>query len=221
MGEEHGAAAGGELTTRFVQADAAGAALAAEVLRAGGVVVVPTDTVYGLAARPGDERAVQAVYRAKERPQGMHLPVLAASIDQVRALGVDFNDAAATLARWWWPGPLTLAFGFATESGGRPDWLDGREEVAVRIPDHDFLLELLGETGALVVTSANAHGAPTPRTAHDVAAILAPSVDLIVDGGQLTEVPSTLVNVRGAEAVVEREGAISCGEVAGALAGAP
>ncbi len=89
--------------------------------------------------------------------------------------------------------------------------------MAVRIPDHDFLLALLAETGVLVVTSANPHGAPTPRTAHDVAASLGPSIDLVVDGGQLRDVPSTLVNVREADPVVEREGAISRAEVAGAL----
>ena len=205
---------------RIVRADAEGALAAAEVLRSGGVAVVPTDTVYGLAARPGDADAVQAVFQAKGRPEGMHLPVLAASVAQVRALGVAFNSAAEVLAERWWPGPLTLAFGF--EPGlERPGWLAGREEVAVRIPDHDFLRALLGQTGVLVVTSANPHGAPTPRTAHDVAASLGPSVDLIVDGGPLKDVPSTLVNVRGPEAAVQREGAISRAEIERALAGTP
>jgi L-threonylcarbamoyladenylate synthase len=220
MGEVQGAAARGERQARFVCADGEGSKVAAAVLREGGVVVVPTDTVYGLAACPGDEGAVAAVYRAKERPERMHLPVLAASLDQVRALGVEFSDAAGALASVWWPGPLTLAFGFA-EGPDRPLWLAGREEVAVRIPDHDFLRELISVTGPLVVTSANPHGAPTPLTAHEVAASLGASVDLIVDGGRLTEVPSTLVNVRGAEPAVEREGAISRAEVAGALTGTP
>jgi L-threonylcarbamoyladenylate synthase len=200
-----------------VPADDAGAQAAAETLRRGGVIVVPTDTVYGLAARPGDRAAVQAVYRAKGRPDGMHLPVLAASVDQVRALGVEMTDAASSLAARWWPGPLTLAFGFLAGSV-RPEWLTGRDEVAVRIPDHDFLLGLLHETGPLLVTSANLHGAPTPRGADDVAASLGKFVDLIVDGGLLTEVPSTLVNVRGPGAVVERAGVITPEEIERALA---
>ena len=83
------------------------------------------------------------------------------------------------------------------------------------------LRALLARTGVLVVTSANPHGAPTPRTALDVAASLGPSVDLVVDGGQLQDVPSTLVTVRGTEPVVEREGAISRAEVADALSDAP
>ena len=205
---------------KIVRADDEGALAASEALHAGGVVVVPTDTVYGLAARPGDRDAVQAVYRAKGRPEGMHLPVLAATLEQVRALGVAFTPAAAELARRWWPGPLTLAFGFDAASE-RPAWLAGRDEVAVRVPDHDFLRALLARTGVLVVTSANPHGAPTPRTAHDVAAGLGPAVALVVDGGSLRDVPSTLVNVRNDEPVVEREGAISRAKVAGAVAEAP
>jgi L-threonylcarbamoyladenylate synthase len=204
----------------FVPADDDGARAAAETLRSGGVVVVPTDTVYGLAARPDDDHAVRAVYRAKGRPEGMQLPALAASLDQVRALGVAVTDAASALADRWWPGPLTLAFGFDASSD-RPRWLAGRDEVAVRIPDHDFLRSLLGVTGVLLVTSANPHGIPTARRAGDVATSLGDHVDLIVDGGALTEVPSTLVNVRGEPAVVEREGVLSRAEIDAVLAALP
>jgi L-threonylcarbamoyladenylate synthase len=204
----------------LVPADEDGARAAAETLQRGGLVVVPTDTVYGLAVRPGDDDAVQAVYRAKGRPGGMHLPVLAASLDQVRALGVEVTTAAGVLAGRWWPGPLTLAFGFEAGSA-RPDWLAGRDEVAVRIPDHDFLRGLLRATGVLLVTSANPHGAPTARVAGDVSLSLGDAVDLIVDGGELTEVPSTLVNVRGEQPAIEREGVISRTEIETALARMP
>ncbi len=194
----------------------AAVAAAAGALRAGGMVVLPTDTVYGLAARPDDVDAVQRVYRAKGRPSGMHLPVLAASVEQVRGLGVAFGAAASVLARRWWPGPLTLAFAF--DSGKpRPDWLDGRDQVAVRVPDHDFVRALLRVTGVLVVTSANPHGAATPLTAGAASTALGAGVDLVVDGGSLTEVPSTLVNLAGPEAVVERVGAIPESDVMAAL----
>jgi L-threonylcarbamoyladenylate synthase len=202
--------------TRIVRADDQGAHAAAEVLRRGGVAVVPTDTVYGLAARPGAPDAVEAVYRIKDRPEGLHLPVLAASVTQVRALGVAFTPAAEALAQRWWPGPLTLAFGF-DERLERPAWLEGRTEVAVRVPDHDFLRGLLEQTGVLLVTSANPHGAPTPRTAERVADGLGASVDLVLDGGSLRDVPSTLVNVCGPDPAVEREGAISRSAIVGAL----
>ncbi len=199
-----------------VRVDAEGKRVAAEWLLQGGVAVVPTDTVYGLAARPDEADAVRTVYRMKGRPEGMHLPVLAASVTQVRALGVAFTPAAEALARRWWPGPLTLAFGFEGRLD-RPGWLAGRAEVAVRIPDHDFLRALLEQTGVLVVTSANPHGAPTPRTAHDVTVGLGTSVDLVVDGGELHDVPSTLVNVNGEEPSVERAGAIPRAAIADAL----
>ena len=202
---------------RVVRADDSAERIAAEVLGAGGVAVVPTDTVYGLAARPDDADAVRAIYRVKGRPEGMHLPVLAASVGQVRALGVTFSPEADALVRRWWPGPLTLAFGFET-GRARPAWLDGRVEVAVRVPDHDFLRALLGRTGPLVVTSANPHGAPTPRTALDVTTGLGPTVDLVVDGGPLQDVPSTLVNLHAAHPLVEREGAIPREAIAAALA---
>jgi L-threonylcarbamoyladenylate synthase len=193
-------------------------AAAVSALDHGEVVVVPTDTVYGLAARPDDAGAVQGIYRAKERPADLPLPVLAASLDQVRGLGVALPDAALTLAARWWPGPLTMALGF-TEAGGCPDWLAGRHEVAVRIPGHPFLLELLGHTGPLLVTSANQHGSATPPTADEAAGSLAGHVSLIIDGGTLESTPSTLVNLRSGWPVVERQGAIPASDIAGALAG--
>ena len=113
-----------------------------------------------------------------------------------------------------------MAFGFARERH-RPEWLDGRNEVAVRIPDHDFLRSLLERTGPLLVTSANPHGAPTPRTAAAVVASLGTSVALVVDGGTLHDVPSTLVNVHTADPAVEREGAIARAGIAEALQGTP
>src|SRR5215472_15399722 len=113
---------------RVVRADAEGLGESAAVLRAGGVVVVPTDTVYGLAARPTEDVAVEAIYRIKGRPNTMPLPVLASSVADVESLGVRFTPAARALAARWWPGPLTLAFGFAAGTE-RPAWLAGREEV--------------------------------------------------------------------------------------------
>jgi L-threonylcarbamoyladenylate synthase len=189
---------------------------AAHALRAGEVVLVPTDTVYGLAAMPDHPEALQRIYRAKGRPDHVHLPVLAASLDQVRGLGVAFSHAAETLSQRWWPGPLTLAFGFSPEAT-RPAWLEDREEVAVRIPRHDFLLALMETTGVLAVTSANRHGDPTPAAVTEAVASLAPHVALIVDAGPLDVVPSTLVNVHGVGAVVEREGAIAAAAIEIAL----
>jgi L-threonylcarbamoyladenylate synthase len=192
---------------------------AAAALRAGSLVVVPTDTVYGLAARPDIPDAVRRIYQAKDRPAQLHLPVLAASRHQVRQLGVEFTEAASTLANRWWPGPLTMAFGFAIDSS-RPEWLEDREEVAVRIPSCAFLEALLDITGVLLVTSANRHGTPTPLSAHEAAASVSPHADLVIDGGTLHDLPSTLVNVHAAVPVVERAGTIGRDDIAAALAGA-
>jgi L-threonylcarbamoyladenylate synthase len=201
-------------TLRVDDEDALGAATAA--LRAGELVVLPTDTVYGLAALAGHAGAEQRIFSAKGRPGRLPLPVLAASLDQVRQLGVEIPATAAALAVGWWPGPLTMAFGFSA-SAPRPPWLSGRDEVAVRIPQHPFLLALLEHSGPLLVTSANRHGAATPPAAAEAAAPLAPHVALVVDGGTCAGAPSTLVNVRGPRPVVEREGAIPAEAIGRAL----
>jgi L-threonylcarbamoyladenylate synthase len=219
--------AGADADADASDADADAVAMAASALLAAKVVVVPTDTVYGLAALPASDSAVRSVYRIKQRPEGLHLPVLAAGIDDVRELGVKVTAAAEALAARWWPGPLTMAFGF-DDGAARPGWLAARHEVAVRVPDHAVLRRILTRTGPLFVTSANPHGAPTPATASAVIASLQGSPDatdvvaLVVDGGTLTEVPSTLVNVAGERdcAVVEREGAISASALDAVLAAA-
>ncbi|HEY2214903.1 MAG TPA: L-threonylcarbamoyladenylate synthase [Acidimicrobiales bacterium] len=185
-------------------------------LRAGEVIVVPTDTVYGVAVLPTLPAAVDGIYAAKDRPKTHHLPVMAGSLGQVATLGVHLDQKAKALAEKWWPGPLTLVMGF-DEHEQRPDWLQDREEVAIRIPDHSFLLSLLRRTGPLLVTSANQHGSATPPTAEQAAEELGGWVSLMVDGGTLQTVPSTLVNVRSAAAVVEREGAIARQDVAAVL----
>ncbi len=196
-------------------ADDATLLAAADALQAGEAIVVPTDTVYGLAAVPHDPSAVQRIFAAKGRPEQVHLPVMAASLEQVRALGVEFGAEAEVLAARWWPGPLTLVLGLGPHPA---PWLQGRDEVAVRIPAHDFLLRLIALTGVLLVTSANRHGAPTPPDPQEVADMLVPHVAMIIDGGTLATTPSTLVNVRTGGAVIERQGAIAADDIARTVA---
>jgi L-threonylcarbamoyladenylate synthase len=190
---------------------------AVQALTSGQVIVLPTDTVYGLAGSPQHPGAVVGIFSAKRRPPDVHLPVLAASSTQVRQLGVELGTFGEALAAAWWPGPLTLALGFG--DGPRPGWLEGRDEVAVRIPNSPFVLAVLAQTGPLLVTSANQHGSATPPSAEEAAEVLAPHVTVLIDGGTLVSAPSTLVNVRGGRAVVEREGAISRQEIAASLEG--
>jgi L-threonylcarbamoyladenylate synthase len=207
------------METRLVDDEGTHAATVS-ALCAGEVVVVPTDTVYGLAAVPHDAEAVSRIFLAKSRPQHLHLPVLAASLAQIERLGVDVSSAVMTLAEKWWPGPLTMVLGFA-EGAARPGWLAGREEVAGRVPRHRFLLEVMEQTGVLLVTSANQHGAGTPPSADEIAQMLGAHVSLIVDGGTLDTVPSTVVNVRGGAVTTEREGAIPADDILNALAQMP
>jgi L-threonylcarbamoyladenylate synthase len=139
-------------------------------------------------------------------------------LEQVDDLGVHFTDSATALAARWWPGPLTMVFGFSSERE-RATWLHVREEVAVRIPAYPFLLAVMERTGVLTVTSANPHGAGTPPSADEAAAALGSHVNLIIDGGTLATTPSTLVNVRDDNISVEREGAIARDAIARTLAG--
>jgi L-threonylcarbamoyladenylate synthase len=183
-----------------------------DCLSTGGVVLLPTDTVYGLAVLPTFERSVDRVYSLKRRPRYMNLPIMVSSQAELEALGFDVNDAATRLLRSpFIPGSLTLAMGF--RPGSMPRWLEGREEAAVRIPDDNWLLSVLRRIGPLLVTSANLHGAETPESLTAVLAQLYGVPDLAVNGGILQTIPSTLVNCRCDPPVVERIGVVPEAEV--------
>ena len=189
----------------------------ARCLQGGGVVLLPTDTVYGLAALPTFPQSIERIYALKGRPKDANLPVMLASEDAIESLGVDINDTARRLLHSdLVPGALTLVMGFRGASV--PEWLKGRVEVALRIPDDHLLLAILQRTGPALVTSANAHGACTPERLAEVLAQLEGTPDLAIDGGVLQSVPSTLVNCRFEPPVIEREGAISAEEIMERLA---
>ena len=178
----------------------------AACLRAGGVALLPTETVYGLAAMPTFDAAVDRLFALKRRPRTRNLPVMIASQDQLAAIDVRVTDAAARLLKSrYMPGPLTIALGVGPAA---PAWLEGRTEIAVRMPDHALMLAVLRETGPLFVTSANAHGLATPESLQDALAQLDGAPDVAVDGGILRTAPSTLVNCNVAPPVIERVGVI-------------
>ncbi|MBC6440425.1 MAG: threonylcarbamoyl-AMP synthase [Rhodospirillales bacterium] len=176
-------------------------------LDAGGVIVVPTETVYGLAVMPHDPDAVARMFAIKQRPATRNLPVMVAERSQLDGLDVIVPEAADRLiASGLVPGPLTIALGFG--DGARPAWLEGRDEMAFRIPDNAFMLALLRETGPLFVTSANMHARDTQQTIAEILPQLAFAPDLAVDGGTGKMVPSTLVNCAVDPPKVEREGVV-------------
>ena len=182
-------------------------ARAADRLFAGGVVLLPTDTVYGLAVHPEHDEAITRLFAMKGRPRSVNLPVMISSRDQIRALGGVLSLAADLLLESKYvPGPLTLAIG--TSPPDLAPWLRGRVEFAVRMPDDERLLAILDTTGPLLVTSANLHSEQVRESVPDILKSLTSEPDLVIDDGNRDTVPSTLVNCRLVPPVVERVGAV-------------
>lgn len=180
-------------------------AVAAEALAGGGVIVVPTDTVYGLASLPAFPEAAERIYQMKDRPRGVPLQIIIGDHTQLDDLGVLVPPVGRRLVEAFWPGALTVVFGVGDE---RPDWLAGRTEVGVRLPDRPFLQQLAAKVGPLAVTSSNLHGQPTATSARAATESLTELPDLLVDGGTLTATPSTVVNIWVSPVRIERHGAI-------------
>ena len=181
-------------------------------LSKGGVVLLPTDTVYGLAVSPNFDKSIDRLFALKRRPRTVNLPIMVASEANLEPLGFAISESARRLLRSpLIPGSLTLALGFRSDY--RPEWLKGRYEAAVRIPDDDRLLAVLRNTGPLLVTSANVHSAETPDNVPAILAQLDGRPDLWVDGGTLRTTASTLVNCRLDPPEIERVGLVSESEV--------
>ena len=180
---------------------------AAACLRSGGVVVLPTETVYGVAALAADPEAVGELFVLKGRPADRRVAVLVADLDQARLLAV-VDDRAVTLATTCWPGPLTMVL----------PAVPGTEEatVGVRCPDHALVRAIAAAVGPIATTSANRSGDPTPVAAAAAAASLdiAPGSDLLVlDGGSCGGVPSTVVDLTVDPAVVLRAGPLAIADL--------
>ena len=181
---------------------------AARALDAGLLVAYPTDTVYGLAADPGQRKAVDRVFQAKGRASDLAVPVIAATLDQVVASVGRMTPLARRLADRFWPGPLTLVLDAAGELDRR--LLGGRDSVAVRIPDHAVARGVAAALGRpITATSANRSGAPPALSADEVSAALGQEVHLILDGGRSSRgEPSTIVDARKARPTLVREGVV-------------
>jgi len=181
-------------------------------LREGGTVILPTETVYGLAIQPGNPEAARRAFELKGRPRDLNLPVIIGSPDQLEGLGVDVNALARRLADRFWPGPLTLVMGF-TPARQRAVWLEGRDEVAIRLPGLKLLRDIAQLGGPFLMTSANAHGTGSQQTAEGAVKSLLGEADLVVNGGVLTPTPSTIINTRPSPGRVERMGSISAADL--------
>ena len=183
---------------------------AAAALRAGLLAVIPTDTVYGLAAHLSSPEAIASLFEIKGRANEKPIPILGADRHQLESVA-RFDDRARVLATRFWPGPLTLilprAEGFDVDLGG-----DARHTVGVRVPKEPRAIDLLRRVGPLAVTSANRSGEVEATTVDEARATFGDSVAAYVDGGRCVGVPSTIVFLAGERRLL-REGTIPAARV--------
>lgn len=181
-------------------------ALACEVIRSGGLIAFPTDTLYGLGCDPHLPTALQQIYAAKGRSASKAIPVLISRADQLESLVSGLPEQSTRLMERWWPGALTLVL---PKNPDLPPDLTPYPGLAVRMPDHPVALSLLDQTGPLAVTSANLSDHENPQDAQGVLAQLDGVVDLIMDGGCLLGgQASTIIDCMASEPKLLREGPI-------------
>jgi L-threonylcarbamoyladenylate synthase len=185
---------------------------AALAVQRGGLVVLPTDTVYGVGADAFDHQAVQALLDAKGRGREMPPPVLVSATTTLDALASGVPDYVAALTEAFWPGPLTLVCN--QQPSLTWDLGETRGTVAVRMPDHEIALALLERTGPLAVSSANLSGSPAATGAEQAEEMLGQSVEVILDAGPSPAgEASTMLDVRGPVPRLLREGALSVARI--------
>nr|WP_166177747.1 L-threonylcarbamoyladenylate synthase [Altererythrobacter segetis] len=198
--------------------DAAGIARAAEILRGGGLVALPTETVYGLAARADSEAAIAAIYRAKGRPDFNPLIVHVASLDQAEQLA-EFDDRARLLAERFWPGPLTVVLPLREGAPLAPAVTAGLPTIALRMPAHPLMQAVLREADLpLAAPSANRSGSVSPTSAEHVVASFGGETPAVLDGGACEQgLESTIVALREQGWQLLRPGPIAESVVAAVL----
>lgn len=182
-----------------------GARTVVEALKAGGLVIYPTDTLYAVGCDARNPEALARLRAAKGREAGKAFPVIAADEDDARRLASHWPEAAARLAAAFWPGPLTLVVPAAADLPA--ELLAGAAGVAVRVPASSIARALAAGVGPLVSTSANLAGEP-PCTTVELALAAFPSADLAIDIGPLDGAPSTIVDLTGDAPRVIREGRV-------------
>lgn len=190
---------------------------AADAVRAGRCVVLPTDTVYGIGCDAFNNDAVATLLATKRRGPDMPVPVLVGSWSTIQGLVREFSDTAKTLVEAFWPGGLSIV---VPEAPSLPWNLgDTRDTVLLRMPNQPLALELLQETGPMAVSSANISGNPPAQTAAEAKAQFGDAIGVYLDGGEAeVGTPSTIIDISKPQPVILREGAIPVeriGEVLG------
>jgi L-threonylcarbamoyladenylate synthase len=181
------------------------------IIRSGGLIAFPTDTIYGLACDPWNEQAILSIYEAKQRPPDKAIPVLIGDMHQLDLVASQINPRAAHIASLFWPGALTILL---TKAESLPPVLSQYPSVGIRMPDHPALLVLLKTIGPLATTSANLSGSANLVSAEDVFAQFNGTLDLVLDGGETTgDMASTVVDCTGGELIILRQGPIAASEL--------
>ena len=206
------------MTARRVPDDDAGRAAAIDVLRSGGIVAVPTDTVYGIAVALETPDGVDRLFRVKQRPPDKGIALLLDTAGQAALVGT-MGPAATALADAFWPGGLTLVLPRRPDVALPEALTGGAPTIGVRVPDHDAPRALARALGPLPTTSANISGQPEARDADEIVDQLGQAIELVLDGGAAAGGPaSTVIDCSGTEAGVLRAGAVSVDRVAAVLA---
>ena len=193
---------------------------AVAALRAGQLVVLPTDTVYGLCADAYRERPCRRLFTAKQRPETMPVQLPAADLDAILDAVPEARGRAAVVARALLPGPYTLIL---PNPARRFRWLTGArpETIGVRVPDlPPQAREVVREVGAVAATSANLHGEPDPARPEELSRAILDSCSAVVDAGTLPGTPSTVIDLTGPEPTVLREGIVPADAALSAAAAA-
>lgn len=208
--------------TELLHSTDEGIARATLLLKAGGLVAMPTETVYGLAGDASNDRAVAGIYEAKGRPSFNPLIVHVAGIEQAEKL-VDISDAARRLAGTFWPGPLTMVLPLREGAPVSPLVTAGLDTLAVRVPAHTVARSLLKQFGGgLAAPSANPSGRISPTSAEHVMAGLNGHIEAVIDGGACSVgVESTIVGFRDDDVVILRDGGVTAEELTGLLGRPP
>lgn len=193
--------------------------LAATVLRDGGIVVFPTETVYGIGAAAHSCFGPHEIFDIKVRPLEKPLPWLVENEDALDKYGVDVPEYAHNLAKAFWPGALTLVVK-ASDVVGK-DFRADDGTVGLRSPDHEVVMELIQASGGpIIATSANTSGHPAPGDFTEVEERIVAAADVALDGGETEHrTPSTVVDCSGPEPVIIREGAIPTDQIMAAARG--
>jgi len=195
--------------TAVLSADETAIRRAIQVLKGGGLVVFPTDTVYGVGAHAFMPEAVEKLYTAKIRPRDKAIPILLARVEDLNLVAEEIPEVAWELMERFWPGGLTLVL---PKKAAVPDMVTaGQPNVAVRVPDHPVPQALIEGLGApLAATSANLSGHPSPITAEEVRAELGGRIELILDGGRCPGgIPSTVLDLTADPPAILRQGAVA------------